>query len=902
MMEPRILFLFLSVALFYIDAYLVFGIWFRGKRNSYLKSFFALGLVISTWALFNGIGVLLSGDLYRQMYPFYFVLVCVISPLFLIYTLHFTSSRLVNSRLLKTILLIMALADGVAVITNGWHNAIISDYDGVLPLAGPLFPIHAIIAYLPLLFSLVILFRFIIKNIGKTHLLALVGFAILLPTISNILYTFNVVNIGFDITPLTFLLMFSLFSFYSEKLDLFDNRIAAFMSLFNTFPDAFLITDDFGRATDANPAFINVFSSLPLQLNKTSLEEIESYFESIAVEQSPAEIIKQIDSSDNEIHNAEITLRIGEDICYFVLSKNTIYDRSKHVGDIFTFIDVTNNQRTKQMMEEIEYNYVQLQELNAVAEMASHAKSDFLSHMSHEIRTPLNAIIGMINIGLNTEDIEKKDYCLERADSASKHLLGIINDVLDMSKIEADKFELSYSETNVERMLINITNVASVQVEAKHQEFIVKLHSNIPSYIESDELRLSQVITNLLTNAVKFTPEYGTIMLNIEMTDEEGDEVTLRVEVADSGIGISKEQQARLFESFMQADASITKKFGGTGLGLAISKRIIELMGGEIWVESELDKGAKFIFTIKTKRLPERTHTKLSANIRVEDIRILAVDDSAETREYFVYAMEALKLFCDVACSGDQALEMIKNAKEKPYNIFFVDWQMPEMDGIELTKQIKKIYGENSIIIMISVADWNTIEQEALAAGVKHFISKPLFPSTLINAINICIGEEYNAFVDKSTQKDNHAATRSEKTGTKHRYDFSKYQLLIAEDVEINREIMSAILEETGILIDYAENGEIAVSLFNKAPEKYDLILMDVNMPEMDGYEATRSIRAFDLAWAREIPIVAMTANVFKEDIEKCIESGMDDHTGKPVDADALLGVLNRYLTRCVKD
>ena len=892
-MAAKILFLFLSVALFYVDAYLVFGIWFRGKRDAYLRSFFGLGLAISTWALFNGIGVLLSKELYQLIYPYYFVLVCVISPLFMIYALHFTGSRLVNSRVLKTILLILALADGITVITNGLHRAIIVGYDGVFPISGPLFPVHAAIAYIPLLSAFVLFFRYIIRNVRRIPLLSVVGLALLIPMTLNILYTFNILNLGVDITPLTFLVMFVIFSFYSEKFGLFDNRIAAFTSLFHTFPEAFLITDDTGHVTDANPSFEKAFSAISLQLNKTRIEEIEDFFESHAVEQNPADIIREIHTYDKEIHNAEITLRMSGDLRYYVLSKNNIYERAKHVGSILTFIDVSNNQRTKQMMEEIEYNYVQLQELNAVAEMASHAKSDFLSHMSHEIRTPLNAIIGMINIGLNTADVDKKDYCFERADNASKHLLGIINDVLDISKIEAEKFELSYSETDFEKMLMNITNVATVQVEKKHQEFVVNLDNDVPLYIESDELRLSQVITNLLTNAIKFTPENGTIILNIAKTDTSGDEITLRVEVEDSGIGISKEQQERLFESFIQADSNITKNYGGTGLGLAISKRIVELMGGSIWVESELDKGAKFIFTFKAKQLKERPHTKLSSKINTEDIRILAVDDSVETRDFFVYAMEALKLSCDVASSGKEALNMIRIAGDKPYNIFFVDWQMPEMDGIELAKQIKSIYGDNSIVIMISVADWNIIEKEAIAAGVKHFVSKPLFPSTLINAINTCIGEELNAFIKQTGKISDYELLRK---NTSFRYNFSKFRVLIAEDVEINREIISAILEETQLSIDYAENGVIAVSMFQENPDSYGMILMDVNMPEMDGYEATRKIRSLDFKWAKTIPIVAMTANVFKEDIEKCIDSGMNDHTGKPVDANALVKALNKYL------
>ena len=526
-----------------------------------------------------------------------------------------------------------------------------------------------------------------------------------------------------------------------------------------------------------------------------------------------------------------------------------------------------------------------LVEAKELAEQVSHAKSSFLSNMSHEIRTPLNAIIGMINIGMNTDDINKKDYCLSRANSASKHLLGIINDILDMSKIEADKFELSYSEISFEKMLMNITNVANVLAEEKQQNFIVKLHKNVPAYIESDELRLSQIITNLLTNAIKFTPNRGTVSLSIENIEEKDDQITLRIEVSDTGIGISKEQQAQLFQSFNQADSSITRKFGGTGLGLAISKWIVELMGGEVWIESELGKGAKFIFTVKAKRLADKPRAKLLPSVDPEDIRILAVDDAAETRDYFLHVMDALGLSCDVAAGGAEALDLIGKSSDKPYNIFFVDWLMPEMDGIELTKRIKEANGDNAIVIMISVADWNSIEKEAVAAGVKHFVSKPLFPSTLINAINVCIGAEL-----KET------AYTSQRGQPRRRYDFSSHTLLIAEDVEINREIMSAVLEETEVSIDYAENGIVAVSMFRECPDKYGLILMDINMPEMDGYEATRQIRSLGLARSKSIPIIAMTANVFREDIDKCTESGMNDHTGKPIDADALMAKLKKYL------
>jgi len=529
--------------------------------------------------------------------------------------------------------------------------------------------------------------------------------------------------------------------------------------------------------------------------------------------------------------------------------------------------------------------FEQLTRRQIEATAASEAKSSFLANMSHEIRTPLNAIIGMIGIGMTTDDVEKKNYCFERADGASKHLLGVINDILDMSKIEAGKFELYYSKFDFEKMLINITNVINIRAEEKHLNFVINCRSNVPSVIEGDELHLSQVITNLLSNAIKFTPENGTIILDVDKIEENGDEIVLRFEVLDTGIGISEEQQAMLFESFRQADVTISREFGGTGLGLAISKQIVEMMDGEISVESELGKGSKFIFTIKAKQYAEKVRTELSKNINPEKIRALLVDDSAEARRSFLQIMQASKLSSTVAVDGAEALEKIKNAKENPFNIVFVDWLLSDMDGIALAEDIKAISSDISIVIMSTVSGWNTIEKEAAAAGINLVISKPLLPSPLINAINTCLGQRQNGVVAQASE------SIAEKS-----LDLSKYSLLVVEDIEVNREIVRAMLEDNGVTLTFAENGEEAVALFSRGTKEFDLVLMDINMPKKDGYQATEEIRAIGTDYAKNVPIIAMTANVFREDVERCLVAGMNDHLGKPINLEGLYKILQKYL------
>ena len=515
------------------------------------------------------------------------------------------------------------------------------------------------------------------------------------------------------------------------------------------------------------------------------------------------------------------------------------------------------------------------------AETASRAKSDFLANMSHEMRTPMNAIIGMTTIAKNSREIEKKEYCLTKIENASTHLLGVIDDILDMSKIEANKFELSSIEFNFEKMLQRVVNVVNYKIEDKKQNFTVRIDRNIPAVLKGDDQRLAQVIANLLSNAVKFTPEGGAIQLDAGLAHRESGFCTIRMDVADTGIGISPEQQVRLFNSFEQADSGTSRQFGGTGLGLAISNRIVEMMGGSFGIKSELGKGAVFTFTVRFQELSDQFEY-VTGPEEWSAIRVLAVDDDPDILEYFSEIAGRIGFSCDTAADGLKALEKISQCGD--YDVYFVDWKMPGIDGVELSRRIKQSGGK-AVVILTSAADWNVIETDARKAGVDSFLSKPLFPSTVADCISRCINK-----AEDSVQEE-------QETEVIDRFEGKK--LLLAEDVDINREIVISLLEPTGVAIECAENGVEAVKLFKQSPDSYDMVFMDVQMPEMDGYEATRQIRAYeaDGNLRKPIPIIAMTANVFKEDVEKCLEAGMNGHVGKPLDFDEVLERMRMYLS-----
>jgi len=513
------------------------------------------------------------------------------------------------------------------------------------------------------------------------------------------------------------------------------------------------------------------------------------------------------------------------------------------------------------------------------ARSATRAKSLFLSNMSHEIRTPMNAIIGMTSIAESTDDISRKDYAIGKIKDASRHLLGVINDVLDMSKIEADKFELSPVSFNFEKTLQRVADVIVFRVDGRRQKLYVNIGSDIPSTLVGDDQRLSQVITNLLSNAVKFTPDEGVIRLDSELISEEKGMCRLQIRVTDTGIGIEDDQKLRLFRAFEQADADTSRRFGGTGLGLAISKRIVELMGGEITVESELEKGSRFTFSVMLQRGTDDKKRLLDETRNWGNIHIFVVDDEPEIRELFITLSKTWGITCTTAKSGEEAVEIFK--RNENYDIFFIDWKLPGMNGGELARQIRQKAAQKSVVVVFSAIDWVAIEDETRGAGVDKFLPKPLFPSTIVDVINECIG------VGGTTARNERAEDDD---------DFTGYTVLLAEDVEINREILVSLLEYTNLTIECAVNGVQALAMFKAAPDKYDIIFMDVQMPEMDGYDATHAIRTLDVPRAKDVPIIAMTANVFREDIEMCLAAGMNSHVGKPLDINEVISVLRKYL------
>ena len=535
------------------------------------------------------------------------------------------------------------------------------------------------------------------------------------------------------------------------------------------------------------------------------------------------------------------------------------------------------------LQEQLEEQSHALSEALAAAEQASRAKTAFLSNMSHEIRTPMNAIIGLDTIARNDKDTpEKIKGYLDQIDDSASHLLSLINDILDMSRIEAGRMVLKNEEFSFPKLLESVNTMFSGQAAEKGVEYNCHINSEVDDYYVGDSMKLRQVLINILGNAVKFTPAGGSVELDIERKAKYEGMTTLQFTISDTGIGISEEFMPHLFDSFTQEDADAANKYGSSGLGLAITKNIVEMMNGNIKVESEKGKGTKFIVTV-TLTDSERTEGERGfKEVRPEEMSVLIVDDDPVACEHARLVLEKAGIGSEIAGSGAEAIEKVKlrQARMEPYNLILVDWKMPDMDGVETTRRIRTITEDKSAIIILTAYRWDDILDEAVQAGVDSFISKPLFAATVIEEFRSAMQRKSMSLVEK--------VPRAELSGRR---------VLIAEDIMINAEIMVKVLEMRGMTAEIAENGRVAVEMFSSQPEwYYDAILMDMRMPEMDGLEATVTIRGMRRADAKDIPIIALTANAFDEDVQRSLQAGLNAHLSKPVKPDALFDTLERLI------
>ena len=519
------------------------------------------------------------------------------------------------------------------------------------------------------------------------------------------------------------------------------------------------------------------------------------------------------------------------------------------------------------------------------AEHANKAKSEFLSNMSHDIRTPMNAIVGMTTIAVaNMDNMEQVQNCLRKIALSSKHLLGLINDVLDMSKIESGKMTLNMDQVSLREIMDSIVSIVQPQVKAKGQHFNIFINDISVENVCCDSVRLNQVMINILGNAVKFTPEKGSI--NVSLYEEESpkgeDYIRTHLIVKDNGIGMSEEYQKIIFDSFSREDTARVQKTEGTGLGMAITKYIVDAMEGTIQVQSELGKGSEFHVVLDLLKA-----TVQEADMVLPDWKMLVVDDDEQLCESAVASLKSIGVKPDWCLNAETAIRKVEERynRHDDYEIILLDWKLPDKDGISVAREIRGLYGNDIPILLISAYDWSEIEDEARKAGVTGFIAKPLFKSTLFYGLQPYIGD---AYVEKETGEISPAADKAGLEGRK---------ILLAEDNEINWEIANELLSALGLELEWAENGKICLEKFSRSPlYYYDAILMDVRMPVMNGYEATAAIRALDREDAASLPIVAMTADAFAEDVKKCLDNGMNAHVAKPIEVREVCRLLEKFM------
>ncbi len=630
-----------------------------------------------------------------------------------------------------------------------------------------------------------------------------------------------------------------------------------------------------GKITFCNHAIMDMLNIKNKEqlIGKSGHECIHQYFEQTGDECLVCSTVKNGDIFSQEFVPWIVA---GSNVKWVKVTANPIYQDGAQEGSVFTIVDVTAQHEINEA----------LAKAKEAADNANQLKSDFLANMSHEIRTPMNAILGMCHLTLRTELQDKQRNYIEKVQFSAQSLLEIINDILDFSKIEAGKLQMEKGRFVLEDVILHATDLVAVKAQEKNIELRIEYKSDFSHEMWGDKLRLGQVITNLLSNAVKFT-EAGSITLSVDQVEQAGEKVKLKFSVCDTGIGLTKDQQDKLFQAFTQADTSTTRKYGGTGLGLAISKSIVTLMNGDIGVESIYGTGSTFWFTAEFIRY-EKESSNRSSNDKdknerlgnLMNLKILVVDDNEASREMMTNTLESFRFDVRLAASGVEALEALKKEEAlQPFDLVILDYLMPDMDGVEVFEQIKASKKEyQPKAIMLTAYGREDIRKRADKAGIDGFLVKPVNTSVLLDMIMHVMNQELKIIDFKK-----------EREGLK--LDLSilnKSKVLLVEDNEVNQELALDILNESGMLVTVAENGKQALEAMSR--QEFDLVLMDCQMPVMDGYEATEQIRK-DPQYEK-LPIIAMTANAIEGERDKCFTAGMNDYVSKPIDIESFLQTL----------